>query len=344
MVSSSRVSCASSSTTRSLEKRRRTSSGYWGKTSASFTARTASTYGRARSSATSFFVWSGSRRANASACCCARPASRGSGRAAASSLRSFLTSESETGSGIRRLGGGQARGDEVDRVGDELLRLVAVGERDPVGPADAAEDDADPALVARMGLPVGVRRFDPHDDALADLERLEEPGDGGHPPLPDLLGERAPAARAESLRALDHLRCLPVVDLQYVEVLDAQRHPEELAEVRVRATTIPFHPLLDVRAGLGAQVEREPPLADVHQVRLHDPLGPDEVRPAVGDPGGRPLGDRPARDERQGFFNLCLRGHPDDADAVALLGRRLLDLDYPGRLAGDQLVHLDPAR
>ncbi len=47
MISSSWVTCASSSATRSFENRSRISSGYWGRVSASFTATTASTYGSA---------------------------------------------------------------------------------------------------------------------------------------------------------------------------------------------------------------------------------------------------------------------------------------------------------
>src|SRR5580658_165852 len=207
MISSNWVTCASSRATRSFEKRSRISSGYWGRVSASLTATTASTYGRARSSAMSFSVCSVDKRTNSSACWSASAASRGRVRCAASSASRSFTRESGTGSGMRCLGGRDRP--EVDRGRDQLLRLAAVQELDPVGAAGFGDDGAGPTLVARMRLPVGVRRLDADRHLVADLERAEEPVDGRHALLADVLRECAPAARAEPFRTFHHGVILP---------------------------------------------------------------------------------------------------------------------------------------
>src|SRR5580658_2152040 len=207
MISSSWVTCASSSATRSFENRSRISSGNWGRVSASFTATTASTYGSARSSPMSLSVCSVESRTNSSACWSASAASRGSVRWAASSARRSFTRESGTGSGMGPLGLGD--GPEMDGGRDQLFRLAAVEELDPVGAAGFRDHGARAALVPGVGLAVRVGRLDADRHAVADLERPEEPVDGGHPLLPDLLRERPAAAGAESLRTLHHGTTLP---------------------------------------------------------------------------------------------------------------------------------------
>src|SRR5580658_9336929 len=97
----------------------------------------------------------------------------------------------------------------MDRGRDELFGLAAVQEFDPVGAAGLRHDGAGPPLVAGVRLAVRVGRLDADRHAVTDLERTEEPVDGRHALLPDLLRERPAASGTESLRTLHHGATLP---------------------------------------------------------------------------------------------------------------------------------------
>ncbi len=94
-----------------------------------------------------------------------------------------------------------------------MLALASVQELDAVGPTDLGHDGADPALVPGMRHPMGIRRLDVDHDLLADLELAQEAGHRWGTALANVLRERAAAARSESLRTLDHLYDLRIVNL-----------------------------------------------------------------------------------------------------------------------------------